>query len=380
LDFIYAKEDISYPIATAISEYKKGAIHHNEIHRRVERILGHPISDNKLLKALSDMVQKKDLSRNDPKEGKRGFKVFYSLTHEGKEKYRLRILGPREKVRKKKALYQLIIYFEVYKRRPLLTKIQLSRFLRQIGSSMKELENERDVGGLGNISGILFKPIKGVDIMGITKYDKGTKTDRMFYYTVLPGFSVGEFVSYLKLLKNKTEPRPISVSNSLIPYARYTHFSKKEINESISSFRKDGLIKTIDPIIRGERRFAMTDDRFRNLSYYIWAIQMIDINLLIGRLILKKPTDKEREYLSLYLGDKSADSVLAHAYEIRRQYKKEKNNDDDKDREAIESLEQEREFLVKELTERCKSTIEENKVVHEIMEGVCYSPLLSREE
>lgn len=375
MGFIYAKKDISYPIATAISEYKrynKGLIHHNEIHRKVEQILGHPISDNKLLKALSDMIQENDLRKDDPDQGKRGTKVFYSLTHEGEEKYRLGILGAKEMVRKKKALYQLLIYFEVYKRRPLLTKVQLSKFLRQIGSSMKDLEKEKDVGMLGDTSGILFKPIKGIDIMGITKYDKRTKADKMFYYTVLPGFSIGESVSYLKLLKNKTEPRPFSTNNTLVPYVRYIHFSRKQINELISSLHNDGLIKTISPIIRGEKRYAMTDGRFRNLSYYFWAIQIIDINLLIGRLIRKKPTKKDREYLSLYLGDRSADRVLTYAYGIRKQYKEGKHNDDDKDREATENLEQEREFLVKEMMKRCESTIKENEVVREIMEGVCW--------
>ena len=115
------------------------------------------------------------------------------------------------------------------------------------------------------------------------------------------------------------------------------------------------------------------------MSYYIWTIQIVDFNLLIGRLILKKPTDKEREHLSLYLRERSADMVLAHAYDIRRRSKKEKYNDD-KDREAIESLERDREFLVKELMKRYESIVKENEVVREIMEGVCYFPLLSRKE
>ena len=242
---------------------------------------------------------------------------------------------------------------------------------------MKDLEKEKDVRVSSDISGIPFRPIKGVDIMGIIQYDKRAKSDRMFYYYVLPGFTLEEFVSYLKLLKNKTEPRPFSASITLIPYVRYIHFSKKEIIESISLFHKDGLIKTINPIIRGEKRFVMTDNRFRYLSYMIWAIQTIDINLLIGRLILKKPTDKEREYLSLYLEDRAVDRALVHAYDIRRRYKKEK---DDKDKDTYESLQQEREFLVQELMKRCESIMKENEVVRGIMEGVCYSPLLSLKE
>lgn len=382
MDFIYGQENLRDAIARATLEYKESSIkrdiHHMEIHRRVKRITGHSITHYKLLKTLVDMTHKGDLIKTDPK-GKRGSKVFYELTARAKEKYRLRILGPGEKTRRRRSLYQLLIYFEVYKRGPLLTKTHLSKFLKQIGSSIKDLEKEKDVNILANTHGIYFKPIKGVDIMGIILYDKRTKSDRMFYYTLLPGFSVEELVLYLQLFKNKTEPRPFSASIALIPYARYIHLSKKEITESISSLYKHGLIKTINPIIQDEKRFVLADDRFRYLSYYIWAIQIVDINLLFARLIFKRPTDKEKEYLSLYLGERLAAKVLIRAYDIRRQSKKEKVNDD-RDRETIKSLEREREFLVKELMERYENTIKENEVVHEIMEGVCYSPLLSMKE
>jgi hypothetical protein len=382
MGFIYGQESLRDAIARAVLEYEElnriGDIHYMEIHRRVERITSHSVTHYQLRKTLSDMTHEREVIKNDPTQGKRGFKVYYALTNTAKKKYRLRILGPNEKTRRRKILYQLLIYFEVYKRRQLLTKIQLSRFLRQIGSSMKDLKKERDIREF-DIPRILFKPIKGVDIIGFTQYDKRTKLDRMFYYTVLPGFSLEEFISYLKLLKNKTEPHPFSANITPIPYVHHIHFSKEEITESISSLHKDGLIKTTNPIIQGEKRFVMTDERFRSLSYYIWTIQIIDLNLLIGRLILKKPTVKEREYLSLYLRGRSADMVLAHAYDIRRQSKKEKYNDD-RDRETIERLERDREFLVKELMKRYESIIKENDVVHEIMEGVCYFPLLSRKE
>ena len=79
----------------------------------------------------------------------------------------------------------------------------------------------------------------------------------MFYYIVLPGFTLEEFISYLKLLKNKTKPRPFCTTITSIPYVHHIHFSKKEITESISSLHKDGLIKTTNPIIQGEKRFIM---------------------------------------------------------------------------------------------------------------------------
>jgi hypothetical protein len=323
------------------------------------------------------MTHEGELIKSDPTQGKRGSKVFYALTDKAKEKYFLRILGPDEKTRKRKYLYQLLVYFETYKRSPLITKRQLSKFLKQIGASMKDLKQERDIDMSDDITRIHFNPIKGVDILGIPQYDKNTKSNRIFYYAVLPGFSLEEFVSYLNLLKNKTEPRPFTANINLIPYARYIHFSKRETTEAISLLRKYGLVKTINPVIPGEKRFVMTD-RFRNLTFYIWAIQRVDSNLLVEKLVCKKPTDKEREYLSLYMGERLADRILAYAFEIRKRDKKEKDKHD-KDSEAIKSLEREREFLVQELMSSYKDTFKENEVVREILEGVCYSPLLKKE-
>lgn len=69
--------------------------------------------------------------------------VYFSLTDKAKRKYGLRILGINKKVEERKRLYKLLIFFEVYKRRPLLTEKQLSRFLEQIGSSINGLEKVR---------------------------------------------------------------------------------------------------------------------------------------------------------------------------------------------------------------------------------------------
>ena len=99
MGFKYEQEDIWNVIATAIleNENKLNRIHYKEIHRRVKRIIVHSISDTKLLKTLSDMIHEGELIKYDPTQGKRGSKVFYTLTDKAKEKYRLRILGTDEK-------------------------------------------------------------------------------------------------------------------------------------------------------------------------------------------------------------------------------------------------------------------------------------------
>jgi DNA-binding HxlR family transcriptional regulator len=139
--FIYQQKNISDAIAAAIlkskKENKKDRIHYREIRRRVEDILGHTISDRKLLKHLSIMDEEEILHKEDPTR-KRGSRVYYELTDKGKRQYRLRILG-QEQVEKRRGLYQLLIFFEVFKGMNLMSERRLLWFLRQIGASKQDL-------------------------------------------------------------------------------------------------------------------------------------------------------------------------------------------------------------------------------------------------
>ncbi|MGC1133313.1 MAG: hypothetical protein WA941_10850 [Nitrososphaeraceae archaeon] len=131
--------NIEEMIATVL---EKGKVHTNKIHRNVEKKLGYSISDNKLRNRLSGMVNDDLLNKYD--NSKRGTMVSYSLKERGKRKHQLKILGSNTEVRKRKTLYQLLIFFEMYKRQPLLTKRQLQIFLRKIGSSIDKLEKLQD--------------------------------------------------------------------------------------------------------------------------------------------------------------------------------------------------------------------------------------------
>ena len=215
MEYKYKQDNIPRAIARAIFENKKqnkkDRMHYSKIHSRVEQLLHHPLSERQLAKNLSDMVYEKLLNRDDP-TGKRGSKVYFSLTEKAKRKYNLKILGIDKKVEKRKSLYNLLVFFEVYKRRPLLTEKQLARFLEQIGSSINGLEKVGETKLLDNIPETSFKPIKGVEIIGLCQYDPKTESNKMWYYTAIPGFSIEEFMIYLKLLKRGWEPRPFTTS------------------------------------------------------------------------------------------------------------------------------------------------------------------------
>jgi hypothetical protein len=112
LEYKYKQDNIPSAIAKAIFENEKqnNRVHYNEIHRRIEQLLDHPVSHRQLGKYLSYMIIEKLLTREDP-TGKRGSKVHFSFTNLGKRKYRLRILGIDEAIEKRKTLYQLLIFF-----------------------------------------------------------------------------------------------------------------------------------------------------------------------------------------------------------------------------------------------------------------------------
>jgi DNA-binding PadR family transcriptional regulator len=129
LEYKYKQDNIPGAIAKAISEgqNERGRMYYRQILSRVEQLLHHSLSDRQLTKYLSKMVNEELLNRHDP-TGKRGSKVYFSLTEKGQKKYGLKILGTNIEAQRRKRLYCLLFFFEVYKRTPLLTEKQLSRF------------------------------------------------------------------------------------------------------------------------------------------------------------------------------------------------------------------------------------------------------------
>jgi hypothetical protein len=62
--------------------------------------------------------------------------------------------------RKRKKIYQLLLFFKLIKRRNPVTQRQLYRFLKQIGTTKKALEIVKTTDKI-----IHFKPVKGVEII-----------------------------------------------------------------------------------------------------------------------------------------------------------------------------------------------------------------------
>jgi hypothetical protein len=336
------------------------------------------------------MVNENLLFKDDP-TGKRGPKVYFSLTEKAKRRNTLGILGIDERVHKRRRLYQLLLFFEAIKRRNLLSKRQLNIFLKHIGSSIKNLEKMQETELSNDMQSILytqmgmgivaFKPIRDVEIMGLVQ--NGSNKDNggiIGYYTVLPGFTADEFIQYLKMLKKGKDPRPFSPYPAIlhVPFVQYMEYTKQEVEDAIASFVEDGLIKPIQEIYPGEKRFDISDKSLKGLLHLIWLVKIIDFYLIYYKLVYKdKLTEEEKNYLALFTGERVSDNLIAYAYDIRRTSKKNQNNNWNEEQESMkdfmQKLENDRKSLVQAIT-KYETIIKKDEVVQDVVQSICFLP------
>jgi hypothetical protein len=316
-------------IASAILESKKinkGGVHRNEVYRSVVDLLGHPLSQRQFCKYIDNMMLEKLLNKSDPK-GKRGSKVYLSLTKKGSRKHHLKILGTDKLIERQKSLYQLIIFFQAFKRSELLSKRKLGIFLKRLGSSAKKLEKAKEIKVSPGNKLIIFKPIIGTEILGIVHGNRKGHFRTVSYYTVTPGFTVKEFHSYLEKLIRDKDPRPFSrfFPKLQIPFVNYRRYTLNEVIDAVNLLREDGIIQIRDGLYPGETRYDISNESLRALVRRVWFIHIIEFSLLIGRLLKDKPVESDKNYLTLSKGNWAADGMIAYAHHIRRSLKNQSN-------------------------------------------------------
>jgi hypothetical protein len=337
------------------------------------------------------MVKENLLSKYDP-TGTRGSKVYFSLTKKAKRKNALEILGIDERVQRRRGLYQLLLFFEAFKRRDLLSKRKLNIFLKQIGSSTKDLEKMQETElsndmqsrlssqmGMGIVA---FKPIRDVEIMGLVQNDSNKDNGGIIdYYTVLPGFTVDEFIQYLEKLKKGKDPRPFSSFRAIfqIPFVQYMDFTREELEDAIVSLTEDGLIKPILEVYSGETRYNISDESLKRLIHLIWHVKDIDFHLVYGALVYNDNlTEEEKNYLALFTGERKADKLFAYVYDMRRTTRNQDNNSWNEERENMKDFVQElknyRQSLVEKITKEYEPIIKRDEVVQDLVQSICFPP------
>lgn len=356
------------------------------IYKRVKQVLGKKISHTDFSAHIGNMEKDGILCRNDPSGGRRGAKVFFSLSEYSKEKYNLGILKIDDVREKRKRLLRLLLCFHVYRRSPLLTEKQLSKFLKSIGGVSKkdlfEVPHDRSspIDIFGNRVRV-YECTSGIEIIETFVENAKGRKNITYYYPVIPGFSAEEFLFYAENLRNLTDPRPFSKNIPLIPYIRQDNYLETEVNDAIKYLLEAKIIRRIRPIFGGENRFDIVGQELKDFASEIWSIYQIDIHLVLGKILfIEKPSEQDKEYLKSYFGHLATEKVfLVGAHDYRRDLKIHENEVEKKRKNFFSTgLPKSRAKMVGGLLEKYKKLVEDEvipppqRVIHELVYDVLY--------
>ena len=254
--------------------------------------------------------------------------TFYSLTTKGKKDYNLGISEIQPSINKNRILYQLLLFFDCYKRSNIITKRQFKYFLKKIGIKFENME-QIDLKILKHIQQNIISNVtnsyRTYNNILILEYTNSSNSSK-YYYVVLPGFTIEEFLDYLKLLKKCREPHPFSkLSKCLeIPYIHFHDFSKEEISEAVKLLKKYGIIKPIADIYQGEMRYDICNESVKEILFYYWFLHKLNFHISFQALMYNnKPSATDKEYMELHVGKKRLNHKLALIYDLRRKNKEE---------------------------------------------------------
>ena len=216
--------------------------------------------------------------------------IYYSLTNKGKKDYNLEILEIPHLINKNRILYQLLLFFDCYKRSNILSERQFKDFLKEIGIKFENME-QMDLETLKHIQDNIFSNVtngyRTYNNISIAEYRNSSNSSK-YYYVILPGFTIQEFLDYLKLIKKGKEPQPFAQfpTRIQIPYIHYKKFSKEEVTKAIELLKINGIIRPILDIYRGEMRYDICNDSMKNILSDYWFLHIFDFHISFQKLVV----------------------------------------------------------------------------------------------
>ena len=325
--------------------------------------------DNLLKK---EIIKKREVTRINQKISS----TFFSLSTKGKNDYNLGILDIQITTNKNRILYQLLLFFECYKRSNILTQRQFKNFLKIIGINFENME-QMDMKELEQIKQYIpfnvTNAYKTYNNISIAEYTNSSNPSK-YYYVVLPGFSIDEFFYYLRVLQKCNEPHPFSeMSKCLeIPYIHFHYFSKEKISEAVQLLKKFGIIKLILSIYPEETRYDICHDSVKKILYDYWFLHIFDFHLSFQRLVYdKKPSDAVKEYMKLYLGEKKLNHKLALIYDLRRKNKEEFEKEIQEKYGNIEELKVSRNKILENIQKAIRLLKENDIYILSLVKEIC---------
>jgi hypothetical protein len=290
----------------------KNGLTYMVLYKQLAESLGRKVSHRDYSSHLSLMVLD-GLLGTEKGEEKKILKRYF-LTEKARKMFQLKILGIGSEYEKRLSLYQLLIYYETFKRGQVLTDAQLKRVLKRYGIQRKNLKklDTLQFDGL-DIQAAYEEPVYEIEIIQYPAGSFGTKSLKPVYYVLKRGLSVNEFLSYLRKLKNGKEPRPFLPLPSLVPFVHYTSYNAREVEEAISLLNDLNLLKPIAPVLnKGDTRFRIADKRLIKLIQQIHLIEKVYFHKTLMKVAFIGPPDTdEKDIFAYYFGKERAAHVIA---------------------------------------------------------------------
>ena len=289
--------------------------------------------------------------------------------------YNLRILEAGSTTNKKGVLYQLLLFFDCYKRSNIITERQFKYFLKKVEIKFENME-QTDFEILQQIQDIFPNVTNGYKTnnnISIGEFRNSPNSPK-YYYVVLPGFTIEEFLNYLKLIKKCNEPHPFSeLSKSLeIPYIHYHDFSKDEISEAVKLLKEHGIIKPIVDIYKGEMRYDICSDSVKEILIDYWSLHLFDFYISFQRLVYNnKPSDADKRYMKLYFGEQRLNHKLALIYDIGKKNRNELENEFQENYDNLERLKELRTKIIKNIDENSRLLTENETYILSLIKEIC---------
>jgi hypothetical protein len=273
---------------------------------------------------LAKMVEEKILGTKGIKD-KRKFK-YYFLTDYAKRMYELKILGIDKEHEKRLEIYHLIIYFETFKRGRILTRGQVHKLLKRIGTSWEKLQkiDNQYLNNVLSFQAAYEEPVTEIEILELPPGKIAVQSKKPSYYVLMRGLSVTEFLSYMKKLRNGKEPKPFSQYPVIVPFVASIEFTDKEVEEAIELLEKADILKPIENTMnKKDTRFRVADKRLINLIHQMRIIAAVYIQKVIMKVaFIDRPDDEEKQVMAYFYGKERASHFLTYLNDRRKEYLK----------------------------------------------------------
>ncbi len=289
--------------------------------------------------------------------------------------YNLRIPEIGYTINKKRVLYQLLLFFDCYKRSNIKTERQFKNFLKKVEIKFENMKH---------IDFQILKQIQNIfsDVTNVYKADnnisigehRNSSNSSKYYYVILPGFTIEEFLEYLKLIKKCNEPHPFTeLSKCLeIPYVQYLDFSEDEISEAVLLLKEYGIIKPIVDIYKGEMRYDICNDSVKEILIDYWSLHLFDFYISFQRLVYNtKPSDANKRYMKLYFGEQRLNHKLALIYNLRKKNRNEFENELQENNDNLEKLKELRTIILKNIVENSRLLTENDTYILSLVKEIC---------